>query len=46
MVSLRNKKNYPELSSNTLSYLELWGRMKSTKYIVSCQEIDTITLLH
>ena len=26
MVSLRNKKNYPELSSNTLSYLELWAR--------------------
>ena len=23
MVSLRNKKNYPKLSSNTLSYLEL-----------------------
>ena len=24
MVSLRNKKNYSKLSSNTLCYLELW----------------------
>ena len=36
MVSLRNEKSYPELSSNILCYLELWFACHLSQCHVSC----------